>query len=185
MVPFLAQLREVVEPETDVVIGAVWDVQDALLNELKHDPSLFPLEAMDVSEELTEVLTAGAAYNNDSWNYAPGGAPSKLNSRLCDFAVRALFNDSSKFGPPTMEPVDAARCSTLAILTQHSKSQWRVTVILTNDDTYMPDEYDVGKYRSRKLAEAAMAQELDKLRAELYAKPRQETRSILQILSDR
>jgi hypothetical protein len=69
--------------EQDIHDGALCDCWDSLSSEMKSyakyspdEPCVFTIRDLDC--DIEEVVGALISYNNNPWNFAPGGAPEKL-----------------------------------------------------------------------------------------------------------
>jgi hypothetical protein len=69
--------------EQDIHDGALCDCWDSLSSEMKsyakyspNEPCVFTIRDLDC--DIEEVVDALVTYNNNPWNFAPGGAPEKL-----------------------------------------------------------------------------------------------------------
>ena len=69
--------------DQDIHDGALCDCWDSLSSEMKSyakyspdEPCVFTIRDLDC--DIEEVVGALIGYNNNHWNFAPGGAPEKL-----------------------------------------------------------------------------------------------------------
>ena len=69
--------------EQDIHDGALCDCWDSLSSEMKsyakyspNEPCVFTIRDLDC--DIEEVVSALISYNNNPWNFSPGGAPEEL-----------------------------------------------------------------------------------------------------------
>ena len=82
--------------DQDIHDGALCDCWDSLSSEMKSyakyspgEPCVFTIRDLDC--DIEEVVGALISYNNNPWNFAPGGAPEKLRFDEVMDRVKAII----------------------------------------------------------------------------------------------
>lgn len=93
-IPFLSELAYyMTSEEAGEVLNRIWDVEEELRHEATHYPgSELRYSARDLLEDIQNIVSAAIAYNNDPWNFAPGGAPPKASYDVANLAIVALLD---------------------------------------------------------------------------------------------